>query len=366
MLGRLTIILLCLAALAGCSRPTSIRPEISAERAKEEAIIQRQLAATQAGPRGRHHSRNRETSTFDQDLADLARLATVGWAIAEGAAPLCGDAVSPEIGATLATLGDLPPPIRGFYRERFHFFDEAAVLAVAEASPAAAAGLAVGDVILAVDGAPVAKGGDAARRVEAALAGPVELRVRRDGVEMDLAMRPRSVCASRLELARSATVNAFADGRTIFVTVAMMRTLEDDDELAVIIGHEMAHNVLEHIAKQQENVKTGATFGGLLNMLTGARHLQNHWANVGGRAFSQSFEAEADYVGLYYAAAGGFNVGEAPGVWRKMAVANPATIAHASTHPTSPARFVMLEETVREIAAKRARGAPLKPEFRGK
>ena len=71
-------------------------------------------------------------------------------------------------------------------------------------------------------------------------------------------------------------------------------------------------------------------------------------AEAGAGAFSQDFEAEADYVGVYLMARGGYDIGLAPNFWRRMAVIHPASIKtnHSSTHPSAPERFVALESAV--------------------
>jgi predicted Zn-dependent protease len=87
-------------------------------------------------------------------------------------------------------------------------------------------------------------------------------------------------------------------------------------------------------------------------------------AGAGAGAFSQDFEAEADYVGVYLMARGGYDIGLAPNFWRRMAVIHPGSIKtnHSSTHPSAPERFVALEGAVGEIRAKLAAGKPLTPE----
>ena len=81
--------------------------------------------------------------------------------------------------------------------------------------------------------------------------------------------------------------------------------------------------------------------------------------------FSQDFEREADYVGVYLLARAGRPTAKAPNFWRRMAQEDPRSIKFASTHPTSAERFVRLEQASREIEQKVARGEDLRPEMRG-
>ncbi len=97
-------------------------------------------------------------------------------------------------------------------------------------------------------------------------------------------------------------------------------------------------------------------------MLTGV-NTQGVFSEVGARAYSQDFEAEADYVGLYIAELAGYNIDEAPYFWRKMGVKHPASINqnHAASHPSTPERFVAIEDTIKEINQKKIAGLQLMP-----
>jgi predicted Zn-dependent protease len=57
---------------------------------------------------------------------------------------------------------------------------------------------------------------------------------------------PLPACPSHAHLARSNQRNAYADGRHVFLTTGLLSRLQNDDELAFIIAHEMAHNILHH------------------------------------------------------------------------------------------------------------------------
>lgn len=368
MAARFLALSLLLAGLLGaCSVPTARPPTIDAERIREEARRQHELVLVGARPVS-HHSRSREFTELDDDLATAKRLMDVGWRVLNGGAPLCEDAVAAQAGFLLATIHDIPEALRPAYHARYRFEDEAAVLAVASGSPAERAGLRPGDLVLAVDGQPIAKSARAGREVEEKLAGrvglPTKLAIRRDHIDRDAEIIPAAACNSRLMLVRRGSVNAFANGEVVAVYSGLMAFLDDDDHLATVIGHEIAHNIRRHVLMQTANEETGAVFGDVLGMLTGARELKQHWAEIGGRAFSQGFESEADYVGLYLTALAGFDVVKAPLLWRRMAIANPLTIGHATTHPTTPNRFVLLEATLREIEAKRVGGLPMVPERR--
>jgi predicted Zn-dependent protease len=161
-------------------------------------------------------------------------------------------------------------------------------------------------------------------------------------------------------------VNAFADGDKVYIASGMMRFAESDEELALVVGHEIAHNCLGHISKQKGNMLLGGLLDAVVYAGTGV-DTGNVFASAGGQAFSQSFESEADYMGIYLAKRAGYDVEHAPAFWRRMAAEHPGSIKQnfGSSHPSTPERFLALEATVKEIDAKTAARLPLVPDPKG-
>ena len=161
-------------------------------------------------------------------------------------------------------------------------------------------------------------------------------------------------------------INAYADGDTIFFTYGIMRFFENDDELAFVMAHEIAHNLMGHRKAKIENVKVGYLIGKMLDEAAG---YNAGWAGdsveMGALAYSQSFEAEADYVGLYIAARAGYNIRKAPNYWRRLSIESPEALYIATTHPTNPERFAMMQKTIQEIAYKKKHRMALLPEMAG-
>jgi len=188
--------------------------------------------------------------------------------------------------------------------------------------------------------------------------------IERAGVPYTVKIRPVPACGGRAFLSDEGIVNAFADGENIIFTRQMMNLASVDDELALIIGHEVAHNSRKHIESKQGSAIIGMVLGGAVSIATGV-NVMGMGSDLGGMAFSQDFEAEADYVGLYHAARAGYDIEGAPYVWRRMAASDLAGIdAVGGSHPADSYRFVALEEAVKEIKDKQAKGLLLIPEER--
>lgn len=138
------------------------------------------------------------------------------------------------------------------------------VIAVVQGGPGAAAGVRAGDILLAIDGVPLppepglAAPFDAARAraradqildlLATAAAEPRTLALLRNGATVTVRLSSRPTCPSQVHLARSEQRNAFADGRHVFLTTGLLARLDNDDELAFVIAHELAHNILGHAA----------------------------------------------------------------------------------------------------------------------
>jgi hypothetical protein len=222
------------------------------------------------------------------------------------------------------------------------------------------AGLAKGDMLLAINGEDIATG-TTDRHLQATwqTGAPLALKVLRGGEEKEIVIRPERHCKTPLGIVRSDTVNAWAKDGAIYVTTGLLGFARTDEELALILGHEMAHLILGHLDKQNRNAFWGALLGGLFGVGTAQAGAQQAML-----AHSQDFEREADYLGIILAARAGYDIREAPQVWRRMAALHPAAIhaAQGGSHPSTVERFVALEAAVKEIEAKRAAGLPLVPE----
>lgn len=176
-----------------------------------------------------------------------------------------------------------------------------------------------------------------------------------------LTKRPTD-CSYTVSLVEDDQINAAADGRKIYIQSGMMRFVESDDELAIVVGHEIAHNMLNHVQKKMGSQLLGA----LLDAAIASQGVNTGGAfqKAGALAYSQEYESEADYMGVYLAARAGFDATVAPLFWRRMAIEHPGNIASRfnSTHPSTAERSVALRNALVEIDRKNAKKVALLPE----
>ncbi len=295
------------------------------------------------------------------------RLWTVGYGVLKGAASECGDTVRPSLGFVALNRDRINPKVRTLFTEVMNLDSQLRVMAVYKGGAAERAGLKKGDVLADATGpalTPISDGKQESRqaaRQRLPQGQALTVDVLRDGEALHLAMTPDLVCDYPLSVSPGSEVNAYADGSKIVISKGMMRFATEDRELAMVVGHELGHNTMGHLSKK----KTNMLLGTLADALAAAYHVntQSAFANAGAQAYSQDFEAEADYVGMYYLARAGYDIEGAADFWRRMAAENPGSIksSHATTHPATPERFLALEKVNAEVAAKESAHAELVP-----
>jgi len=181
---------------------------------------------------------------------------------------------------------------------------------------------------------------------------------------------PVKACAIPIELQIDSSINAFTTDDRIVVSSSILRAARTDAQLALIVGHELAHANLAHLNKRRANtaigwisgaaVDAGITLGGLPIFGVFSKVL----AQAGARAFSVAFEREADYVGAYYAARAGYDLTGSEEIWRTFALEDPDSIRITTDHPITPVRFVQMQKAIDEIENKKRHNLPLDPERR--
>jgi len=267
-------------------------------------------------------------ASFVEMMARERRLIEVSTRVRRAAVPLCGDKLAPVLGLQIISDRDLPREFLNPAIRAFRLRDGALVASVLDGSAAARAGIRVGDTVVSIDGYEIETNWDVQTRRAPAGASSLRFVIERAGerVELDVPYEPG--CYYQPFLALSASWNAYASGyqRSIVVFSELVRASETDDELAMVIGHELGHILLGHDRSKP------------------------------------SFEADADYFGTYAAALAGCDPAAGAGIWARFARNKVGSLVSYGSHPTAPSRTLALSRAVEEIAAKRAAGAKLEPE----
>jgi membrane-associated protease RseP (regulator of RpoE activity) len=296
-------------------------------------------------PPGERDIQAQQEAGYRDHIANFRRLTSVAGRIGWAGAPFCGGKVANRLG--LQFLGRVGNANDAAMVEKvLGASEQTTVLAIEGGSPAAAAGIAPGDVVIAIGGVNVQGNLQKIADIERA-GGPAAIEVSRNGKRISLKAQIAGRCDFPVRLITNDSVNAMGDGDKIVVTTGLMRFARNDAELALVIAHEMAHNALGHRSKHSQAV--GAVMDALM---TGEAYAMP--------AYSEELEGDADYLGLYMVARAGMPVTEAPRFWRGMGVPEPT--AHGTIHPVTEVRLADLDADLGEIRTKQAARQPLLPD----
>lgn len=164
-----------------------------------------------------------------------------------------------------------------------------------------------------------------------------------------------------VNLIGSSQINAFCmpGGKIVFYTGILEKLQLSDDEVAMVMGHEIAHALREHARERMG--KSAATHG--IARLAGALAssyfgidpritdgIASGGANLLTLEFSRDDESEADLVGMELAARAGFNPRAGVTLWQKMGAANKnAPPQWLSTHPAGTRRIADIEANLPKV-----------------
>lgn len=149
-----------------------------------------------------------------------------------------------------------------------------------------------------------------------------------------------------VNLIGSNQVNAFCmpGGKIAFYSGILQKLKLSDDEVAMVMGHEIAHALREHARERMgKNAATGIG-ASLLSQVLGFGQLGQTVTNYGAQLltleFSRKDESEADLVGMELAARAGFDPRAGVTLWQKMGATNGAGPPQwLSTHPSGSSRI---------------------------
>lgn len=158
-----------------------------------------------------------------------------------------------------------------------------------------------------------------------------------------------------VEVFDSEDINAFAmPGGRIGVYTGILVVAENQDQLAAVIGHEVAHVTQQHSLKRvnrEMTTRAGVIAGAaVLGGGYGVGDVLSMGAQLGlSLPFSRANEVEADTVGLNYMAAAGFNPSASIQLWKNMGEKNKlGPPEFLSTHPSGENRIQELIEQLPE------------------
>jgi hypothetical protein len=283
-----------------------------------------------------------DTAMLEAVRAADMRVAAIGWRLATANAALC-DRIEPGIGMQLHALDQYGGPQRDVAARHFGFATPLAIEGVMPGSPAEQAGLRADDSLVRVGTVDIAslpgKMGkadrlDAAHLAIAALApeAPIEVDAIRAGAPIHVTIRPVRACKTRFELDEG--FSASASGTVVQIGTGFVEDYPED-QMAAVIAHEFAHNILHHRDRLEAR---GVDYG----LLSG------FGANV--KYFRQT-EIEADLLSVYLLANANYPVRASVAFWKRFGPSKAGGILRSRSHPAWRDRVATLEAESAKIEA---------------
>lgn len=342
--------------LSACAGPITAGPQVSRQEVQEEALRQTSLV-------------------LKNFINDQNRLATISYPILTANAGVCAERVTPVLGMSVYSLDTIGRNNAAAGRDLYNLTNMLSVQNVVPRSPAAKSGIKRGDTVISINGEMLPAGPNnlkiAIGELERVGTGPLAMTLQRGNDFYNVVMTPVLACDYPVLLNyRDHSINAFADGEKIVVSKGILRFADSDDEVAMVVAHELAHSALDHVGKMKSNATMGSIGGLVIDSL-----LSNAGVGTGGQfsqlggqlavaQYSVGFEQEADYVGMYLMARAGYDTSGVADFWRRMAAEGEASIAMRTTHPASAERFLAIDRTHNEVTDKKQRGLTLAPNMK--
>lgn len=154
--------------------------------------------------------------------------------------------------------------------------------------------------------------------------------------------------------------NAFClPGGKVVVYTGILSVAKNDDQLATVISHEIAHALARHGAERMSTsmVAQGVqTVGAIVLGSQGSQYTQafNVAFGLGSQygvvmPYGRMQESEADEIGIYLMKEAGYNVNEAVKFWENMNEGNTQGIEFFSTHPNSDTRIKNIQDSIKKL-----------------
>lgn len=190
-------------------------------------------------------------------------------------------------------------------------------------------------------------------------------RIRRIGKKI-AAVSGRDDFAWEFTVIDDATPNAFClPGGKVFFYTGILKITENDDQIATVMGHEIAHALARHGAERM-SMQTASNLGA--QVLASALNIPAQYQNLYSQAYgitsqvglilpySRKFEYEADQIGVYLMWKAGYNPQQALRFWENMARLSSSgqkPPAFLSTHPADNARIQEIRNYIPHLPAQR-------------
>ena len=211
------------------------------------------------------------------------------------------------------------------------------IVSVANGSPANNVNIMEGDFIVSIDNELVNYKNYKNLLIQAAKQGILKIGVKRLNKNLVYSLNSELTCGYPVQPMVSHIPNAYADGSKIYITIATLDFIKDDQEIAFLISHELAHNIVHYNGKGLQEIEAKPI------SINDTPSLQS----VGDLFIFQSGakETEADLLGIEYAIKAGIPQDKVANYFRRISIYMPQLMDQSifRMHPGNAKRVADIE-----------------------
>ncbi len=281
-------------------------------------------------------------------------------------AVLCRTQARPLLGFTAKNQYSYPPELSVAARQSLGLDERLQVMQILDGSGAMRAGLKRGDILQTIQDITIPTGPqaepEAARMLSPILKNLTEINITviRQNQPITVNVPLTLACAFAIDVGNTQNVNAYADGRRILLTRGLLDWLSTDEDVAVIIAREIAHNVLQHAKQLQQMATLSIVIDNLL--LFKPDQVAANSSN-GIKITPEKMDQDADRLALFMLARAGYDLASFTRVMQKLAQIPNASQANTypALHPWTEGRQSVIQSTMKEIRQKQSAKKALVP-----
>jgi len=288
-------------------------------------------------------------------MANASRkLHDISWRIMKANKDICTNSIINAFGIMIAGTNDLPLSLQSSFRAASpniidninEYISFPMIVSVANNSPADNAKLMEGDFILSVNNIKIDNMNYKSLLRDAAIKRNLEIKVQRLEKEYIYNLKSEAVCGHPVQPMVSPIPNAYADGSKIYITIATLDFVEDDQELAFLIGHELVHNILHYRGKGIEEIEAKPIPIKEKPSLQDIRDLFIFQ--------SASKETEADLLGIEFVLKAGISQDKVASYFRRLSIYMPQLMEDSifRMHPGNAKRVTDIEKRLKILKSK--------------
>jgi hypothetical protein len=281
-------------------------------------------------------------------------------------AVLCRTQARPLLGFTAKNQYSYPPELAVAARQSLGLDERLQIMQILDGSGAMRAGLKRGDILQTIQDLNIPTGPQAepetARMLSPILKNLSELTITviRQNQPITVNVPLTLACAFAIDVGNAQQVNAYADGRRILLTRGLLDSFTTDEDVAVVIAREIAHNVLQHAKQLQQMATLSMVIDNLLRFKPD--QIAANSSN-GIKITPEKMDQEADRLALFMLTRAGYDPANFSRVLQKLAQ-NPNSsqaLTYSTLHPWTEGRQSVIQATLKEIRQKQAAKKVLVP-----